>query len=104
VSSLGPISTALETELQLRGSGHWCAGLRCRCTELGNGLLQWDALLEVPVELHDAITDGFQLVRLPRIGQQELPAMATSGTGRDVEASPSPEIRDRPAAPAPPLA
>ena len=30
--------------------------------------------------------------------------MATSGTGRDVEASPSPEIRDRSAAPAPPLA
>jgi hypothetical protein len=65
---------------------------------------QWDALLEVPVELHDAITDGFQLVRLPRVGQQELPAMATGGTGRDVEASASPEIRDRPAAPTPPLA
>ena len=30
--------------------------------------------------------------------------MATSGTGRDVQAGPSPEIRDRPAAPAPPLA
>ena len=30
--------------------------------------------------------------------------MATSGTGRDVEACPSPEIRDRPAASAPPLA
>ena len=30
--------------------------------------------------------------------------MATSGTGRDVEACPSPEIRDRPAAPTPPLA
>ena len=48
MSSLGPISTALETELQLRGSGHWCAGLRCRCTELGNGFLQWDAAWKSP--------------------------------------------------------
>ena len=53
-------------------------------------LVPEDALLEVPVELHDAITDGFQLVRLPRVGQQELVAMVTSRTGREVEASPSP--------------
>ena len=30
--------------------------------------------------------------------------MPTGGTGRDVEASPSPEIRDRSDAPTPPLA
>jgi hypothetical protein len=53
-------------------------------------LVPVDAPLEVPVELDDAITDGFQLVRLPRVGQQELLAMVTSGTGREVEASPSP--------------
>ena len=45
----------------------------------------------IAVELHNAITDGFQLARLPWVGQQELPAMTTSGTGRDVEARPSPE-------------
>jgi hypothetical protein len=75
-------------------AGRLSPGLRLShgSTDPGNGLPQWDALLEVPVELHDAITDGLQLVRLPRVGQQEVPAMATSGTGRDVQPGPTPEI------------
>jgi hypothetical protein len=54
------------------------------------------------VELHDAFPDGFELIPLPRPGQQQLPAMASGETGHDLQVGPSPEFRHRSAAPTPP--
>jgi hypothetical protein len=54
------------------------------------------------VELHDVFPDGFELIPLPRPGQQQLPAMASGETGHDLQVGPSPEFRHPPAAPTPP--
>jgi hypothetical protein len=76
---------------------------RFGCSQLCHGLLECDSVLEGLIDRHHAVADGFQLVRLPRVGKEQVLAMPIAGWGRDVKPGPTPEIRDRPAAPAAPL-
>ena len=60
--------------------------------------------MESVVNRHHPITNGFELVRLPGVRQQQLFPMPIACSGRDVKPCTSPEIRHRPAAAAAPLA
>ena len=78
--------------------------LSLRCTQLGDGKLERGSVLEGLVDRHHAISDGFELVRLPGVRQEQLLAMPVPGAGRDVKLGMSPEIQNRPATAAAPLA
>ena len=72
--------------------------------KIREGQLERYTVLEGLADLHHAIADGFELVPLPEVGQEQLLAMPITGTGRDGKPGPPPEIRHRPAAAAAPLA
>ena len=78
--------------------------LSLRCTQLGDGKLERGPVLEGLVDRHHAVSDGFELVRLPGVRQEQLLAMPVPGASRDVKPGTSPEIRHRPATAAAPLA
>jgi hypothetical protein len=68
------------------------------CTQLRDGQLNWNSVLEGLVDLHHAIADGLALVSLPGVGQQLLLAMPMPGPSRDVKPGSPPEVLRRPAA------